>query len=163
MRGSDATPLLLAAARELEPVDPTLARATYLEALTATTFAGRLARGGGAVEVSEAALAGPPMPDGPRPSDLLLQGLAVRFTEGYAAGAPLLKEAVSAFQSEAVLPPEEAQWLWFACWIALSCGTTRAGWYFRPDSSSSSGGPATSPRCRSFSPIGAVSTRSWVT
>ena len=61
-RGSDAPPLLLEAARELETVDPNLARATYLEALSAAMFAGRLARGGGVVEVSEAALAGPPPP-----------------------------------------------------------------------------------------------------
>ena len=45
--------------------------------------------------------------------------MAVRFTEGYAAGAPLLKEALSAFQREAVLSPKEAPWLWFASWIAL--------------------------------------------
>ena len=61
-RGSDAPPLLLKAARELEAVDPSLARATYLEALSAAMFAGRLARGGGRREVSEAALAGPPPP-----------------------------------------------------------------------------------------------------
>jgi DNA-binding CsgD family transcriptional regulator len=111
---------LLAAARELEAVDPSLARATYLEALSAATFAGRLAhRGGDAVDVSEAALAGPPMPQPPGPSDLLLQGLAIRFTEGYAAAAPLLKEALGAFQQEAALPPEEARWLWLGSWIAL--------------------------------------------
>jgi tetratricopeptide (TPR) repeat protein len=118
-RGSDATPLLLAAARELETTDAGLARATFLEALSAATFAGRLARDGGVAEVSEAALAGPPMPDSPSPSDLLLQGLAVRFTEGYAAGAPLLKQALSAFQSDAALPPQESRWLWFASWVAL--------------------------------------------
>jgi DNA-binding CsgD family transcriptional regulator len=118
-RGSDATPLLLAVAQELEPVDPSLARATYLQALAAATFVGRLARGVGAVDVSRAALAGPPMPPSAGPSDLLLQGLAVRFTEGYTAGAPLLKEALSAFQSEAVLPAEEARWLWFASQVAL--------------------------------------------
>jgi DNA-binding CsgD family transcriptional regulator len=118
-RGSDATPRLLAVAQELEPVDPSLARATYLEALAAATFVGRLARGAGAVDVSRAALAGPPMPPSAGPSDLLLQGLAVRFTEGYSAGAPLLKEALRAFQSEAVLPAEEARWLWFASWVAL--------------------------------------------
>jgi DNA-binding CsgD family transcriptional regulator len=118
-RGSDAPPLLLNAARELKAIDPNLARATYLEALSAAMFAGRLARGGGVVEVSEAALAGPPPPAAPRPSDLLLQGLAVRFTKGYAAGAPILKEALDAFGRDTVLPPEEARWLWFASWIAL--------------------------------------------
>ena len=118
-RGSDAPPLLLRAARELEAVDTDLARATYLEALSAAMFAGRLARGGGTAEVSAAALAGPPPPQPPRPSDLLLQGLAVRFTDGYAAGAPILKEALRAFERETVLPPEEARWLWFASQIAL--------------------------------------------
>ena len=82
-------------------------------------FAGRLVRGGGAVEISEAALAAPPPSQLSQPSELLLQGLAVRFTEGYAAGAPLLKDALSAFQREADLPPNEARWLWFASWVAL--------------------------------------------
>jgi DNA-binding CsgD family transcriptional regulator len=118
-RGGEAPQLLLSAARELEAVDPHLARATYLEALSAAMFAGRLARGGGAVEISQAALAGPPPPAVPRPSDLLLQGLAVQFTAGYAAGAPILKEALRAFRQETVLPPQEARWLWFASWVAL--------------------------------------------
>jgi DNA-binding CsgD family transcriptional regulator len=118
-RGSDAAPLLLAAARELEVVDPSLARTTYLEALSAATFAGRLVHGGGLVEISEAALAGPPPPEKPQPSDLLLQGLAVQATDGYAAGAPLLKEALNAFQREADLSPNDARWLWFASLIAL--------------------------------------------
>jgi DNA-binding CsgD family transcriptional regulator/tetratricopeptide (TPR) repeat protein len=118
-RGSDAPQLLLRAGRELEAADPKLARATYLEALSAAMFAGRLASGGGAVEISEAALAGPQPPAAPLPSDLLLEGLAVRFTAGYAAGAPILREALRAFGRDTVLPPEEARWLWFASWIAL--------------------------------------------
>ena len=117
-RGSDAPPLLLKAARELEAVDPDLARATYLEALSAARFAGPLGRGAGVVEVSEAALAGPQPPQPPRPPDLLLQGLAVLFTEGYAAGTPILKEALSAFRHETVLPPREARWLPLACQAA---------------------------------------------
>jgi hypothetical protein len=118
-RDSDAPPMLLQAARELEAVDLALARATYLEALSAAMFAGRLARGGGVVEVSKAALAGPSPAAAPRPSDVLRQGLAVQFTDGYAAGAPILEEAVGAFVREMVLPPEEARWLWFASQIAL--------------------------------------------
>ncbi len=117
-RGTDAPPLLLQAAREFEPIDPNLARATYLEAFSAALFAGRLARGGGVVEVAEAVRAGPPPPRAPRPPDLLLHGLAVRFTEGYAAGAPILKDALSAFRDNAALRPEDARWLWFACWAA---------------------------------------------
>jgi DNA-binding CsgD family transcriptional regulator len=117
-RGSDAPPLLLKAARELEAVDPDLARATYLEALSAARFAGPLGRDAGVMEVSEAALAGPQPPQPPRPPDLLLQGLAVLFTEGYAAGAPILKEALSAFRRETVLPPREARWLPLACQAA---------------------------------------------
>jgi DNA-binding CsgD family transcriptional regulator len=118
-RGSDAPPLLLNAAHDLEAANPSLARATYLEALSAAMFAGRLARGAGVVEVSEAALAGPPPAEPPGPSDLLLQGLAVRFIDGFSAGAPILKEALRAFGRKTVLAPEEARWLWFASWIAL--------------------------------------------
>jgi ATP/maltotriose-dependent transcriptional regulator MalT len=117
-RGNDAPLLLLEAARELERTDPKIARATYLDAFSAARFAGPLAGGADLVKVSEAALAGPPLPPTPRPSDLLLQGLAVQVTRGYAAGAPLLKAALSAFEREAALPPEEARWLSLALWAA---------------------------------------------
>jgi DNA-binding CsgD family transcriptional regulator/tetratricopeptide (TPR) repeat protein len=117
-RGSDAPPLLLEAARKLEAVDQNLARDTYLEALAAARFAGPLAHGAGVVEVSETALAGPSPPRPPRPSDLLLHGLATLFTQGPAAGAPILKDALSAFRSEINLPPQEARWLPLACQAA---------------------------------------------
>src|SRR6202012_4214022 len=110
--------LLLKAARELERTDPKMARATYLDAFSAARFAGPLARGADLVMVSEAALAGPALPPAPRPSDLLLQGLAVQITRGYAAGAPLLKSSLTAFHRETVLPPEEARWLSLALWAA---------------------------------------------
>jgi DNA-binding CsgD family transcriptional regulator len=117
-RGNDAPPLLLAAARELDSLDAKLAHTTYLEAFSAALFAGRLARGGGVVEVAEAVRAGSPSAQRTRPSDLLLYGLALRFTEGYSAGAPILKEALSAFRRDAVSSLEGARWLWFACWAA---------------------------------------------
>jgi DNA-binding CsgD family transcriptional regulator/tetratricopeptide (TPR) repeat protein len=117
-RGSDAPPLLLEAAREFEPIDPSQSRATYLDAFSAALFAGRLATGRGVVEVADAVRAGPPPPPAPRPRELLVHGLAVRFTEGYAAGAPALKEALSAFGRDPALPAEDARWLWLACWVA---------------------------------------------
>ena len=52
-RGGAAVPLLLDAARQLELLDPGLARETYLEALRAASIAGRL--GGGVLEAAEAA------------------------------------------------------------------------------------------------------------
>ena len=114
-RGGDAPRLLLEAARELEAVDPDRARTTYLEALEAARFAGRLARGADVVEVSRAALAGPAARRPPRPTDLLLDGMATLPIDGHAAGVPILKAALSAFREEAALPPEESRWLSFAC------------------------------------------------
>ena len=58
-RGSDAPPLLLKAAKRLEPLDPRLARETYLEALAAVLFAGRLATAS-VLETARAARAAPP-------------------------------------------------------------------------------------------------------
>jgi DNA-binding CsgD family transcriptional regulator len=96
-RGADAAPLLLAAARRLEPVDAGLARETYLEALVASIFAGRLGGGRALQEAAAAARAAPARPGPPRASDLLLDGLATRYTHGYAAGLEPLRRAVEAF------------------------------------------------------------------
>ena len=113
-RGSDAPPLLLKAARQFEPLDSQLARETYLDALAAAQFAGRLALGGGMREVAEAARMAPPPPGPARPPDLLLDGLALLVTEGYPAGAPVLRQAVSAFRGTDVSREEELRWLWLA-------------------------------------------------
>src|SRR3954451_5651701 len=114
-RGGDAPRLLLEAARRLEAGDPERGRTHYLEALEAALFAGRLARGADVVEVSRAALVGPAPRRPPRPTDLLLQGMATLLIDGHAAAAPILKAALSAFREEATLPPEESRWLSLAC------------------------------------------------
>jgi DNA-binding CsgD family transcriptional regulator/tetratricopeptide (TPR) repeat protein len=114
-RGGDAPRLLLEAARELEAVDPDRARTTYLEGLEAALFAGALARGTDVVEVSKAALAGPAPRRPPRPTDLLLEGMATLLIDGHAAAVPILEAALSAFREEADLPPEESRWLSLAC------------------------------------------------
>ena len=113
-RGSDAPLLLLKAAQRLELLDTRLARETYLEALVAALFAGRLALGGGAREVAAAARSAP-LPQQPaRGPDLLLDGLALIVIEGFPAGAPVLKRAVSAFCTAAVSGEAGLRWLWLS-------------------------------------------------
>jgi DNA-binding CsgD family transcriptional regulator len=118
-RGSDAPPLLLKAARQFEPLDSQLAREAYLDALAAATFTGRLALGGGMREVAEAARMTPPVPGPARGPDLLLAGLALLVTEGYPAGGPVLRQAVSAFRGTDLSTEEGLRWLWLACRAAL--------------------------------------------
>ena len=98
-RGSDAPSLLLKAAKRLEPLNRDLARDTYLTAWMAATYAGHLAGAGHMLEVCRAAQALPPPEQASGPLDLLLKGFALLVTEGPAAAAPTLQQAVSAFAS----------------------------------------------------------------
>jgi DNA-binding CsgD family transcriptional regulator len=116
-RGNDAPALLLRAARRLEQIDPGLSRETYLEALAAAIFAGRLGVGRGIAEVAEAVRAGPPAQQPPRMLDLLLDGLVERFTDGYAAAVGPLKQALEVFRHGGG-SDENTRWLWLACRIA---------------------------------------------
>jgi DNA-binding CsgD family transcriptional regulator len=113
-RGSDAPPLLLKAAESFEPLDGRLARETFLEALAAGLFAGRLASGGSVVEIARAARAAPPSSHPSRASELLLDGLALVITEGHDAGRPTLTRAVEAFRRENIPREERLRWLWLA-------------------------------------------------
>ena len=99
-RNSEAPPMLLKAARRLEPIDPELSRRTYLQALTAGYFAGRLVRGEGLLEVARAAAAGPPPLRPARTPDLLLDGLVAHKINGYVAGLPALRKALQTFGTE---------------------------------------------------------------
>jgi DNA-binding CsgD family transcriptional regulator len=117
-RGSDAPALLLDAARRLEPLDAAMARETHLEAMAAAMFAGRLGDKPGVRQAAEAAQAAPPPPEPPRAIDLLLDGLATRFTEGYSAGLPPLRTALGAFRDIEGLTARDARWLWLACRLA---------------------------------------------
>jgi DNA-binding CsgD family transcriptional regulator len=115
-RGGDAVPLLVDAARQLEPLDPARARETYLEALRAASVTGRL--GDGARAAAEAARQAPPPPGVPRAIDLLLEGLAVRFTDGYAASAPALKRALAAVRDQGGRLGQDVRWPWSARRVA---------------------------------------------
>jgi DNA-binding CsgD family transcriptional regulator len=113
-RGSQAPPLLLAAARQLETVDVRLARQTYLDAFSAAMFAGRLAGETGLTQVAKAAGGAPPPPGPPRREDLLLDGLTTLFSDGYAAAVPAGRRALRAFRSDDLTVEEGLRWLWLA-------------------------------------------------
>ena len=110
-RGRDAPPLLLAAARRLEPLDAALARETYLEAMASAMFAGRLGTGADVCEVAEAARAAS-RGHSVGPADQLLDALVTRFTQGYGASVEPLSRVLHAFDQA------DPRWLWLACRLA---------------------------------------------
>src|SRR5215469_487819 len=142
-RGTIAPPLLLGAARLLDPLNARLAREAHLEALMAAMWAGDLGSPGGVGEAAQAALAAPPAPAPPRAADVLLDALALRFTQGYAAAAPALTRALELLLALDSSPVEARRWLWlvgarsasaliavelwdFESWHALIAGQARA-------------------------------------
>jgi DNA-binding CsgD family transcriptional regulator len=116
-RGSDAPPLLLDAARQLAPFDGHSSRETYLEAVGAAIFAGRLNGDVGPREVAAAAREAPAGREPPRPTDLLLDGLATRFTEGYVAAVAPLRRALHAFAGDGD-DAELMRWFWLPWLVA---------------------------------------------
>jgi hypothetical protein len=115
--GSDAPTMLLEAARRLTALSPALASETYLEALSAALFAGRLAAPGArSIDVAVAAKAAPrpPVLRGP---ELLLEGLATFFCEGYEASVPMLRRAQDAFDVSGMPVNEQLRWKWL---VAIS-------------------------------------------
>jgi len=73
-------------------------------------FAGRFAGAGGLHEVARAARSAPPPAAAPRPSDLLLDGLAVLVTDGHARAALLLRQAARVFAEDEITVEEGLRW-----------------------------------------------------
>jgi DNA-binding CsgD family transcriptional regulator len=119
-RGADAARLLLDAARRLEPLNPDLARETHLEALGAVIWAAGLGSAGDLAEATEAARAAPPHTGSPRTVDILLDGLVLRWTQGYAAAAATLARTVELPLAPNVPTDDAGRWRW------LHCATTSA-------------------------------------
>lgn len=104
---------LLAAAKNLEPLDPALARDTYMLALSAALYAGRLGEPGAVGEISTAILAATAADRSDRAPDLILRGQALLFTAGQEAALPTVRRALHAFLTS----PTDAlalPWMWFA-------------------------------------------------
>jgi DNA-binding CsgD family transcriptional regulator len=118
-RGNEALPHLLRAAHRLERIDADLARDTYLDALSAALFAGRLAAGPGARQVAVAAREVPTRPT-PDKRDALLEGLAILFTDGYAAAVAPSRRALTAFTRDDLTMDESLRFSWLAAATAAS-------------------------------------------
>jgi DNA-binding CsgD family transcriptional regulator len=134
-RGSDAAPLLLEAAKRLEPFDPVLARETYAEAFAAAMYAGRLADSVGVAEVAKAARAAKRAGASPHPAraqDLLLDGQALLITERPRTATPMLKRALSAFRGHSLSNDDALRWLWLACTTAIQLWDDES-WYVLSD------------------------------
>ncbi|HWW89304.1 MAG TPA: LuxR C-terminal-related transcriptional regulator [Solirubrobacteraceae bacterium] len=109
-RAGDAGQLFLSAASSLEPIDPELARETYLEALGGA-LASDIEVIGGAPAVAAAARAATPGRVPPRPVDVVLDAFATRLTDGYAAAAPTFARALELLLAMDVSDDEAGPWL----------------------------------------------------
>jgi DNA-binding CsgD family transcriptional regulator len=109
-RGGDAGRLFLSAASRLEPLDPEVARETYLEALGGA-LAGDVQVVGGAPTVAAAARAAPPATAPPRTADVLLDAFAIRSTDGYAASASTLARALELLLAIDASHEDAGRWL----------------------------------------------------
>ena len=91
---SDAAAQLLTAADGLANLDDELARETYLEALTAAMYAGRLGEPNGLTRIAQAGRAAVDrVPELVRPIDFLLSGMTSRILDGPGAGTDHLRSA----------------------------------------------------------------------
>ena len=91
----DSSVQLLSAAKQLETLDDALARETYLEALAAVMYAGRLGNPRVLADVADSARAAVGrVPKLERPVDLLLSGMADRITGGGSSGSDAIRSAL---------------------------------------------------------------------
>ena len=92
--GGDAPAMLLRAATGLGHLDMDLARLAYLQALIASMYAGHLCDPDVRLRIAHAAQL-LSVDAAPTPAiQLLVRGIATWIADGYAAGAPILKDAV---------------------------------------------------------------------
>ena len=123
--GSETPGMLLDAARTFAPLDASLSRETYLNALDAAIVLGGPGHPRDALSVAQAARSAPPPPEPPTPADLLLDGLVTTFTEGYEAGVPGLRRAAQALDDDPSPPqvaadPDRCRWLWLGSRAAIA-------------------------------------------
>jgi DNA-binding CsgD family transcriptional regulator len=109
-RPADATPLLLAAAERLEPLDISLARETYVDAYFASLSGARLVDGAGPADVARAARAAARRTDKESTTAGLLLDAAVAITDDYEAAVPACQRALKKLAAGKISPKERLRW-----------------------------------------------------
>jgi DNA-binding CsgD family transcriptional regulator len=118
-RGADAVLPLFSSAQRLVPLDRDLARDTFLDALDAAVLAGRFGSRPNVREIAEAARGIATTSERPQAGDLLLEGLARRLTEGYAAAVPALRRALRLLVEPYRPGTGDNPWPWIGCRCAM--------------------------------------------
>lgn len=114
-RSDEAAPLLLNAAAQFTAAGSPLARETYLEAISATIFAGRVHGPTGARAAAIAARASGAPSSGSKAADALLDGVAALLADGSETAVPALREALHLLEHEELRTREATvRWLLLA-------------------------------------------------
>ncbi|MER7688475.1 AAA family ATPase [Streptomyces sp. NPDC097610] len=114
-RSDEAAPLLLNAAAQFTAAGSPLARETYLEAISATIFAGRVHGPTGARAAAIAARASGAPSSGSKAADALLDGVAALLADGAESAVPVLREALDLLEHEELRTREATvRWLLLA-------------------------------------------------
>jgi DNA-binding CsgD family transcriptional regulator len=120
-RGRESVPLLLEAAKRLEPLGFAVVRETHRDGFRAALAAGRQVGCEDMRKVAEAVRASDRAGASRlslRGADRLLEGLATVATQGYIAGAPVLRQALREFRETHVHTEETLRWLPLACEVS---------------------------------------------
>ncbi|GGM44475.1 helix-turn-helix transcriptional regulator [Promicromonospora citrea] len=113
-RDRSAPRRLLAAAQALEPHDAALARDTYMQALSAAVYAGRLGEPGAVQEIAEAIMSSTADGTAESAPDLILRGQAQLALGGPSLALPTVRRAITAFESVSPSDHRALAWMWFA-------------------------------------------------
>jgi hypothetical protein len=109
--GRDGTAQLLRAAQRLDPLDPELARATYVDAMRAAYLSGDTLETGRWLRAR-------PLSQPPDATELLLRGYGPFVTEGFPHGLDVLGQAMDAFVTAPVTGDENIRALETAANVA---------------------------------------------
>ena len=127
-KGSDATPLLLTAARRLEAVDLGQARETYLDAFITALLGTRLNDGVDVRDVAEAVRATSHRSNGePTAGDMLLEAFTA-LTYDYDRAVPACRDVLRRLRDDERAAEPRPRWLWHATFIALELWDDES-WY----------------------------------